>query len=164
MSFMTAGIIAMWDGASVPTGWLYLDGTSYLKADYPALDAYYSARSYPYGSDATHFTVADWRGYGPFGKTTSGTGSTLGGKFGSLDHTHSGTTLTAVSHTHDYSHYHLVTSTATAGGNVTNDGGGTAITSTQNTSTTGAPSSTAISGSTGSANSPSVSCHFVIKT
>ena len=38
-------------------GWVPADGSSLAKADYPDLDAAFSAQGYPWGSTATHFTL-----------------------------------------------------------------------------------------------------------
>jgi len=106
-----AGAVLPFAGASAPTGWLICDGTtSYLKADYPALDAVLSAASYPYGSDATHFTVPDLRGRVPVGKGTHADVDTLsdsdGLAVGSRTPKHSHT-VNSHSHTVD-SHSHSI--------------------------------------------------------
>lgn len=55
-----AGAIVMTGRTSAPSGWLLCDGSSVLKADYPAL---YTAIGDAFGSaDATHFNVPDFRG------------------------------------------------------------------------------------------------------
>ena len=45
-----------------PAGYLLCAGQSVAKASYPALDAVFSASSYPYGSTSTNFTLPDLRG------------------------------------------------------------------------------------------------------
>lgn len=78
------GLIAMYAGASAPAGYLLCDGTSYLRASYPAL---FSAIGTSYGAfDSTHFTVPDLRERFPIG-ASAGTYS-LGQMGGSLSHTH----------------------------------------------------------------------------
>lgn len=52
-------------GASAPTGWLFCDGSSVLRASYSAL---FAALGTAYGSvDGTHFNIPDLRGRLPIG-------------------------------------------------------------------------------------------------
>ena len=77
-----SGTILPYGGTAAPTGYLLCDGTSYLRADYPDL---FGIIGTAYGSiDSAHFTVPDMRGRFPFGLAASGTGSTLGGTFGTI--------------------------------------------------------------------------------
>jgi hypothetical protein len=67
------GVIHQYVGTDAPYGWLLCDGKSdYLKSDYPNLSAVLAASTptYPFGSDATHFSVPDLRGRVPVGKGT----------------------------------------------------------------------------------------------
>ena len=80
---MPAGAITMYGVASAPTGWLLCDGSSVLRASFPAL---FSAIGTTFGSaDGTHFNVPDMRGRAPVGTGTgtgggaSGTGLPTGG-------------------------------------------------------------------------------------
>jgi microcystin-dependent protein len=83
------GEIRMFGGATAPTNWLFCDGTSYLRSDYPLL---FLVLGTTYGSaDGTHFNVPDMRGRVPIG---AGTGAG-GGASGSGLPT-GGTALTAV--------------------------------------------------------------------
>lgn len=82
-----AGIIKQFAGTSAPRGHLMCDGASYAKAD-STYSALYAVIGGTYGETATHFNVPDLRGRFPLGKSTSGTGSTLGGTGGTLDHSH----------------------------------------------------------------------------
>jgi hypothetical protein len=67
-------------------GMLYCDGSSYLRASFPRLNAKYSADGYPWGTvDSTHFNVPDLRDRMPLG----GTSAQLGSTGGSSAHTHS---------------------------------------------------------------------------
>lgn len=62
-------------GSSAPTGWLLCDGSSLLRASYPAL---FAAISTAYGSvDGTHFNVPDLRGRVTIGREAMG-GTTSG--------------------------------------------------------------------------------------
>jgi microcystin-dependent protein len=82
------GTMMAYCGTSAPTGYLLCIGTSCLRATYPLL---FGVMGTLWGSvDSTHFTLPDMRGSFPFGKATSGTGSTLGGSFGTIDHVHTG--------------------------------------------------------------------------
>lgn len=56
-----SGAILPYGGTSAPAGYLFCDGTSYLRSAYPAL---FTAISTAYGTaDGTHFNVPDLRGY-----------------------------------------------------------------------------------------------------
>lgn len=78
-----AGVMQMYGGSSAPTGWLFCDGSSQLRATYAAL---FTAIGTTYGSaDGTHFNLPDMRGRIPVGVGTgtgggaSGTGTPTGG-------------------------------------------------------------------------------------
>jgi microcystin-dependent protein len=112
----TGGVI--WSPYStVPSGFLYCDGSLVSRATYSALNTLAAADSYPNGAGngSTTFALPDLRGRAAYGLAASGTGSTLGETFGAMDHTHTGP-----------SHTHSVV--------VTRDGWGTAL---NNPSTTG---------------------------
>lgn len=72
--------------ASAPAGFLLLDGSTYPVSDYNDL---FNVYLYTFGGSGQTFKVPDMRGRFLFGKAASGTGSTLAGTFGNLDHTHS---------------------------------------------------------------------------
>jgi microcystin-dependent protein len=59
-------------GASLPSGWLWEDGSAYEPSQYPAL---FAAIGYMYGQDVTRFKVPDRRGRMPVG-AGQGTGLT----------------------------------------------------------------------------------------
>lgn len=65
------GTICNYVTASVPTGYLDCDGSSYLRVDYPDL---YAELHASYKTDADHFVTPDFRGRTPIG---IGTGSGL---------------------------------------------------------------------------------------
>jgi microcystin-dependent protein len=66
-----AGVIWPYGGSAAPTGFLLCDGTSYLRATYPAL---FTAIGTTYGAaDGTHFSVPDLRGRIPAGIDPTGT-------------------------------------------------------------------------------------------
>lgn len=59
-TLVPAGVMLPYGGTSAPTSYLLCDGTSYLRADYPAL---YAAIGTAFGTaDSTHFNVPDFRG------------------------------------------------------------------------------------------------------
>ncbi len=162
----TGGIVMYVSHAAAPSGYLFCDGAAVSRATYSTLNTLLAAATptYPYGNGdgATTFNVPDFRGHMPFGVAASGTGSTLGTPFGSVDHTHTGP-----------SHTHTVTVPRSGWG--TENGaasdftgslvtagllGGVTVAAADRvfTSTTGG------TGNTSSANAPSLPCWFIIKT
>jgi microcystin-dependent protein len=92
-SVLPTGALVMWGTTTAPAGFLLCDGTSYLRADYATL---FGVIGTTFGSvDGTHFNVPDMRQRFPLGLAASGTGSTLGGTGGSIDHVH-----TVATHNH----------------------------------------------------------------
>lgn len=82
-----AGSILMYGGASAPTGYVLCDGSAISRSTYAALFAVLST-TYGVGDGSTTFNVPDLRQRFPLGKAASGTGNTLGGTGGNIDHTH----------------------------------------------------------------------------
>lgn len=90
-----SGSILAFGGTTLPSRWLWCDGTSYLRADYPYL---FTAIGTAYGAaDATHFNVPDLRGRflrgqdqavardpDRTGRTASATGGNTGDNVGSV--------------------------------------------------------------------------------
>lgn len=117
-----AGVIFPYGGATAPAGWLLCDGTSYLRADYPAL---FTAISTAFGTaDGTHFNVPDFRGRFLRGvdggqardpdrasRTAMATGGATGDNIGSVQaeafksHNHGTNTGSGGSHDHEYQGY-----------------------------------------------------------
>jgi microcystin-dependent protein len=81
------GAIQMYGAASAPSGWLLCDGSAVSRTTYAALFAIIST-TYGIGNGSTTFNLPDLRQRFPLGKAASGTGSTLGGTGGNIDHTH----------------------------------------------------------------------------
>lgn len=92
------GSIKLWGSASIPTGWLALDGASLLRATYSTL---FGVLGTTWGSaDGTHFTLPDLRGRAPIGV---GTGSGLSARALAAtggEETHLLTTPEMPAHTH----------------------------------------------------------------
>jgi len=106
-SAVPAGSIMMYGGSSAPSGWLLADGASYSTATYPDL---FAAIGYTYGGSGSTFNVPDLRQRFPLGKAASGTGSTLGGTGGAIDHTHTGPSHTHGAGSYSHSHTHSISS------------------------------------------------------
>lgn len=129
--FQAPGSVQMFAGSSAPAGWLLCDGSAVSRTTYSALFAAIGT-TYGTGNGSTTFNLPDLRQRFALGKAASGTGSTLGGTGGAIDHTHSapahyhgmgsgatlnisssGTHTTAIDHDHGSSttdtqgnHYH----------------------------------------------------------
>jgi len=94
------GTIHPFAGTTLPSGYLWCDGTSYLRAGtYNALFLATSISSVPiYGAaDGSHFNVPNLQAKFPMGKANSGLDSTLGTTGGVRD---------AIVPTHSHSHSH----------------------------------------------------------
>lgn len=168
---MPVGTGAMWFAAAAPTGWLLCDGTAVSRATYSDLFAVIST-TYGAGNGSTTFNLPDLRQRFPLGKAASGTGSSLAGTGGSIDHTHTYTDV--VNHTHpvnitDPGHTHDQWGdnvTAGSGGDsAVRSSGGTPTTSatTGITASTSNPSGGVATGTTASNNPPYVVVNFIIK-
>lgn len=163
----TGGIIAF-AGSSAPTGFLLCDGSIVSRATYADLNTLFAADSYPYGAGngTTTMGLPDLRGRFPLGKAASGTGNTLGGTLGALDHTHTGP-----SHTHGVTvtrdgWSQALNSPAVSGRVETGFAAGTgqfssAYQAANDLSLTSAAGGT---GNTGTANAPSLTINWIIKT
>jgi microcystin-dependent protein len=81
------GMIAPCALSSAPAGWLLCDGSAISRTTYAALFTAIG-ESYGAGNGSTTFNLPNLQGRFPLGKATSGTGSTLAGTGGSLDHEH----------------------------------------------------------------------------
>ena len=165
----TGGVIA-WTTGTAPTGFLLCNGAAVSRATYSTLNTLLSAASYPYGNGdgSTTFNVPNLIGKFPLGVAASGTGSTLGGTGGLIDHIHTGP-----SHTHvttvprdGWGAILPVSAPATTGRMSTGYASGTgqfnsayqALVDQDVTSTAGG------TGNTGTANPPFIALNFIIKT
>jgi microcystin-dependent protein len=158
------GQITAFGGTAAPTGWLLCDGSAVSRTTFAALFAVLGT-AFGSGDGSTTFNVPDLRQRFPLGKATSGTGSTLGGTGGTIDHTHALDTAT--------SHAQLfATGSGTAGihfnrktvaswtENILYTATGQAVTTPSNSQTLGAT----LGGSSGTANAPFQSVNFIVKT
>lgn len=150
----TGGMIPFAGAGAVPSGYLLCDGSAVDRTVYAALFAVIST-TWGIGDGATTFNLPSGVQKAFYGKAASGTGSTVGGSFGSIDHTHTGP-----SHTHTYS---ATTGAPSATVDVQLGSGTTVATSTHthaDSGTTGASGT----GATGTNNPPGMVGQWVIKT
>lgn len=82
------GAMMPYGGTTAPTDWVLCDGSPLNRVAYLTLFSVLGT-TYGVGDGSTTFNVPDLRGKFPLGKATAGTGSTLGGTGGAIDHTHS---------------------------------------------------------------------------
>lgn len=88
LSFVPISGILPYAGSSSPSGYLLCDGSAVSRTTYAALFAVIGT-TYGAGDGGTTFNIPDLRQRFPLGKAASGTGSTLGGTGGTIDHVHS---------------------------------------------------------------------------
>jgi hypothetical protein len=82
------GVITPYGGTSAPTGFLLCDGSAVSRTTYSSLFGVIGT-TFGSGNGTTTFNVPDMRQRFPMGKAASGgTGATLGGTGGAIDHTH----------------------------------------------------------------------------
>lgn len=122
----TGGIV-LYGGAAAPSGYLLCNGAVVSRATYADL---FTAIGIAFGAGdgVTTFGLPDMRQKFPLGVAASGTGNTLGGSGGTIDHTHTGPSHTHtgtvdVSHTHNVTvaaHTHTVSTLRDGWGNATN--------------------------------------------
>jgi microcystin-dependent protein len=82
-----SGVITAYGGTTAPTGWHMCDGSAISRTTFASLFAAIGT-AFGTGDGSTTFNVPDLRQRFPLGKATSGTGATLGGTGGAVDHTH----------------------------------------------------------------------------
>lgn len=156
------GTILGYGGTTAPTGYLLCDGAAVSRSTYSALFAVIST-AYGAGDGSTTFNLPDYRQRFMLGKAASGTGATLGGTGGAIDHTHpldSSTshaklTIAAGNANNLWIERKTVSSwNSTIESDTANAGGNTVA----NTS------ATALGGSSGTANPPFQTANMIIKT
>jgi microcystin-dependent protein len=82
-----SGTIVGTGRATAPTGWHLCDGSAISRTTFASLFAAIGT-AYGVGDGSTTFNVPDLRQRFPLGKAASGTGATLGGTGGTVDHVH----------------------------------------------------------------------------
>lgn len=82
-----SGLIVATGRLTAPTGWHLCDGSAISRTTFATLFAAIGT-TYGVGDGSTTFNVPDLRQRFPLGKATSGTGATLGGTGGTVDHVH----------------------------------------------------------------------------
>lgn len=88
LTFMPTGVITAYGAAVAPSGWLLCNGSAISRTTYATLFATIGT-TYGAGDGATTFNLPDLQQRFPLGKAAAGTGATLGGTGGNIDHTHS---------------------------------------------------------------------------
>jgi len=95
-SNVPVGALLPYGGASAPSGgWLLCNGDAVSRSTYADLFAIIGT-TFGVGNGSTTFNVPDMRQRFPLGVAASGTGATLGGTGGTIDHVHTGP-----AHTHN---------------------------------------------------------------
>lgn len=94
------GAILAYGGAATPDGYLMCDGAAVSRATYDALFTIIGT-AYGVGDGSSTFNIPNLKQRFPLGKADAGTGSTLGGVGGEIDHTHTYNTVIAHLHSVD---------------------------------------------------------------
>lgn len=156
-----SGVITAFGGTVAPTGWHLCDGSAISRSTFASLFAAIGT-AFGVGDGATTFNVPDLRQRFALGKAAAGTGSTLGGTGGAIDHTHP---LDSAS-----SHVRMTMNTTSPQLRAQRKSGMTSWAETLDvTATSGAAGSTtstngiALGGSSDVANPPFQAVNFVIK-
>lgn len=87
-TYIPIGGIIIWLDASISSNWLLCNGQAVDRTTYATLFALWGT-DFGAGNGTTTFNVPDLRGRFPLGVAAAGTGSSLGGTGGTMDHTHS---------------------------------------------------------------------------
>lgn len=143
----TVGAMEPYGGTIAPTTErkLICDGGIYSRTTYATLFGVIGT-AFGVGDGSTTFGLPDLRQRFPLGKANSGTGSTLGGTGGNIDHTHTGPN-------HSHTHTHDI---GGAGGAIANVAPGTGY-------YTGSDSTGAGTGATGTGNPPFQAVNYLIR-
>jgi microcystin-dependent protein len=154
------GFIVPTGRAAAPTGWLMCDGGAVSRSTFANLFAAIGT-AYGVGDGATTFNLPDLRQRFPLGKAASGTGATLGGTGGSIDHTHALDSATSHARIAMNDTTDQLSSEVKAVSNWTRNAGASLV-----TNNTGATDSIAarLGGNSDVANPPFQTVNYVIKT
>lgn len=151
------GTIVAFGGTSAPSGYLLCDGSAISRTTYAGLFAVIGT-AYGVGDGSTTFNIPDLRQRFPLGKASSGTGSTLGGTGGAIDHTHD------ISHTHQVDPPNTTSSTPTGTVAATNlTGTAASTTHTHDVNIAAFTSGAASTSTSGTANAPFLAVNYIIK-
>lgn len=160
-SAQPTGSIVAYGGTAAPTGWLLCNGSAVSRTTFGTLFGVLGT-AFGSGDGSTTFNLPNLQQRFPLGKATSGTGSTLGGTGGTVDHAHSSTGA----HEHSWS-FSGNSGSASAG---PGQGGGgtptdlTRIAHTHSISSSGSTFGGPGNHSHGSANPPFQTVNYIIKT
>jgi microcystin-dependent protein len=165
-NLVPSGALFMWGTASAPIGYLLCDGTAVSRTTYAGLFAVIST-AFGTGDGSTTFNVPDFRQKFPLGKSASGTGSTLAGTGGAIDHVHAAdppSTSTSTDGSHNHGGATGNPSATVAATNLT--GSAANAVHTHSISTDGSHSHTlnVASFNTDTANPPFMAINFIVKT
>lgn len=116
-NLLPTGAVLPYSSGTVPPGFLLCQGAQVSRTTYPALNALYASDGYPYGAGdgSTTFHLPNLRQRFPIGVASSGTGSTLGGTGGTIDHLHTVNPANTTS-TSEGAHTHTVSGTTSSNG------------------------------------------------
>lgn len=155
------GMIAAFGGTTAPTGWLLCNGAAVSRtgtntALFAAIGTAFGA-----GNGTTTFNLPDLRQRFPLGVAASGTGNTLGGTGGAINHTHGLNTATSHAKINAASNVinHLRKTVASFNENVSFTATGGATASTADANTLG----TELGGTSDTGDPPFQAVHFIIK-
>ena len=163
-SDVRTGMFMPYGGTSAPLGYLMCDGSAVSRSTYAALFTVIGT-AYGVGDGSTTFNLPDLRQRFVLGKATAGTGATLGGTGGNIDHTHPLNSSTSHAQLH-------ATGVATAGVRVSRKtvsswtdaalytATGQAVAGDAQSNTTGL----VLGGASDVANPPFQTAHFIVKT
>lgn len=152
------GVILPYGATAAPSGFLLCDGTAVSRTTYADLFAVIGT-SFGVGDGSTTFNVPDFRQRYPMGKAAAGTGNTLGGTFGAIDHTHS---VPAHYHSTLNAKESSVASGSSGDNIVSNNAGGTRSFASSNIGNVGSGVNGDAAMTSGTNNPPTLVCTFII--
>lgn len=152
-----SGAIMAFGGTAAPGGYFICDGTAVSRTTYDHLFAAIGT-AYGTGDGSTTFNLPDLRQRFALGKAASGTGNTLGGTGGVIDHTHD------ITHTHSIDPPNTTSSSPSGTVAATNlTGSAASTTHTHDVNIAPFTSGAASTSTSGASNPPYLVCNFIIK-